>query len=308
MNAPQVWIDGQRVNEAQAVVPVFDRAFLYGDAVFETIPVYQGKAFRAAAHLQRLAQGAHSLRFDAALDATALQRTLTEATSDGHDAILRVALTRGRSGPAGLATRGAGPATAIVMKLPPRPYASELYAQGANVVVSTVRHYSPASVPTTAKHANYLPSILAYDEAQRLGAHEALLLGDAVQVVEGAFSNVFVVIDGRLRTPALADGALPGITRAAVLELAQRAQIPFEENRISLADLERASEIFLSSSIAGVLPVRSLRDLTAGGAERTLSAPGPLTAQLAHGYWELVRREAGARWSSNRSDQDAERE
>nr|UHJ79955.1 branched-chain amino acid aminotransferase [uncultured bacterium] len=298
MNGPtRVWINGKEVALADALVSVFDRGFLYGDAIFETIPVYDGHAFRMRAHLDRLIEGAAALRLEAYPAREALEHMLERAIRQTQDCVVRIALTRGRSGSGGLAASGAGPATTIVATLPPRRYAPELRAGGAAVVVSTVRHPSPKSLPTHVKHANYLSSILAYDQAHRAGADEAFMLGDEGQIVEAAFSNVFAVLDGTLTTPPIEDGALAGITRAALLELAQGASIPFKEDRLFVRDLLRADEIFVTNSNVGVMPVRVLQGLGPDDAfHRELKAPGRLTAQLAAAYWDLVRREAGEPW------------
>lgn len=286
------WLNGRLLPAAQALVPVSDRGFLYGDGVFETVPVYAGKPFLLRPHLHRLLDGALALRFAtppalALLDDAAQQVVQANGSGDG---VLRLALSRGALGAEGLACTTAQPPTLAVSWSPPRRYAATAYVEGVDVRIATTRHPAPDGVPTWAKHANYLASILALDEARRAGATEALMLGARDTLVEAATSNLFVVYRGRLLTPPLHEGALPGITRATVMALASTLGVDAAEHTITPHLLTDCSEIFLTNSLAGVLPVRQV----AGQAARQ---PGRITRQLFTAYWAQVRAEAGPPWA-----------
>jgi len=285
------WLNGHLLPAAQALVPVSDRGFLYGDGVFETVPVYAGRPFLLQPHVHRLVAGALALRFAAPPALALLEDAALQVVqaNRGGDGVLRLALSRGALGAEGLACDTAGPPTLAVTWSPPRRYAAAAYVQGVEVHIATTRHPAPDGVPTSAKHANYLACVLAMDEARRAGAAEALMLGPRGTIVEAATSNLFVVYRGRLLTPPLHEGPLPGVTRASVLALARALGVPAAEATIRPRRLVDCSELFLTNSIAGVLPVRQV----VGQAARL---PGPITRQLFTAYWAQVRAEAGPPW------------
>jgi branched-chain amino acid aminotransferase len=276
------------VPDAEARIPVSDRGFLYGDAAFDTLCAYGGRLFRASQHLQRLSHSLAALRIE-------LPRTLAQIEGDLYrvlerndvrDAILRITVSRG-SGARGPGIRGVGSPTYLIACYP--GVAADPAKSSVKLEQVAVRRVPAESLPAQAKTANYLNSILALAEAMDAGADEALLLDMRGCVAECAYSNVFFVSGKALLTPALDAGILPGITRAAVLELARGQGVEVREVSIEPDIALAADEAFITNTVRGVVPVHAV------GAQM-YPARGPLTAQIARWYWDLVEREAGARW------------
>jgi branched-chain amino acid aminotransferase len=279
-------LNGRFVPESQARVPVSDRGFLYGDAAFDTLCAYGGRLFRAREHLDRLQRSLAQVRIEPPAAVAQMQSDLYCVLERNalRDAILRITVSRG-SGARGPSIRGAGkPTYLIACHAPVLPGAEHVHLE-----IVSLRRTPGASVPASAKTANYLNSILALAQAQDAGADEALLLDTQGRIAECAYSNVFFVRAGQLFTPAIETGILPGITRAAVLELARGRGVRVHETDIDTAWLAGAEEAFITNSVRGVVPVLKI------GAQE-FAVPGPLTATLAQRYWALVAQEAGPRW------------
>ncbi len=279
-----VSIDG-RLHDAQtAVIPVYDRGFLYGDSVFESLRTAGGRTVDLDRHLERLARSAAALAFrptSTELVAGELAATLAAA---GHpDSYARIMITRGDS-PIGLdpALATGAPRRVIVvqpLKLP----APETYAGGLRVVVAKIERVSARALDPSVKSGNYLNGVLAVAEAKARGADDAILCNSAGDIAEGSASNVFVVRAGRVRTPAAAAGLLEGITRRRALELLAIAGMPVEQGRVTPDELRAADEIFLTSSIKGVMPVTVLDDRQVGG-----GGGGPVTRELMQRYADFL--------------------
>ena len=228
------FLNGRLVPEQDARVPVSDRGFLYGDAAFDTLCAYGGRLFRAQEHLQRLMLSLAALRIEPPGTLAQMEANLYSVLERNamRDAILRTTVSRG-SGARGPSIREVGVPTYLIAC-----YAgSELNAAQTSVKLEQVgvRRTPPESLPAHAKTANYLNSILALAEAMDAGADEALLLDLRGCIAECAYSNVFFVRGAALLTPALDAGILPGITRAAVLELARAEGIAISETSLEPA-------------------------------------------------------------------------
>lgn len=289
-----IWLDGRLVAAEQAKVSVFDRGFLYGDGLFETLPVYAGTPFLLQRHLDRLQRGAQALRFANAPSA-ADWRVAVAAVIAAHpepESTLRLWLSRGTG--VGLACGSARNPTWIAACLPARRYEPRVYAQGVAVFASERIHALPEQAPTASKHANYLASILAFDDAHARGADEALLCNARGDVCEGAYSNLFFVVDGVLTTPPLSDGALAGTARACLLELAATLGLPVAERSLPIARLDEVEEAFMSNALIGLAPIQ--RVLREHAAELRWPAPGPIARRLSAAYAELVRAHTGLTW------------
>mgnify|MGYP001827424907 FL=1 len=280
-----VSIDGRVVDSGDAQVSVFDRGFLYGDSVFEVYRTYGGVPFAEEAHLERLARSAERLmiRMPVSLDALSAEvRATLDAAGEG-EWYVRVVITRG-SGPLtydpSTATKPLRVIIAAPLTLPP----SEHYERG--VAVALLKASRPTDDPRAAgaKASNYLANLLAVHEAKQKGAQEALVLGKDGQILEGASSNVYIVKDGRVRTPEAQTGILIGITRATVLQAAAAEGILVEEGEIRPEDLFSADEAFITSSIREVMPV-----VSAEGHRIGEGVPGAITKRLHAGYLRLVR-------------------
>jgi branched-chain amino acid aminotransferase len=270
------WIEGRIVDARDARISVRDHGLLYGDGLFEGIRVRSGRVFRLDAHLARFAAGAKALALDLPLPIADVRRIVLE-TVRAHatpEAYVRLIATRG-DGPLGVDPTACGPARILCLVDSIALYPEEKRRRGIDLVTSSLRRPSPDVLDPRVKSLNYLNNVLAKLEARNQGADEALLLNAAGLVAEAAVANVFVVRAGELRTPPPTDGALEGITRATVLELAHSLGIPACERSLGRFDLFAADECFLTGSGAGLVGVRSLDGRPIG-----TGAPGPVLAKL----------------------------
>ncbi len=269
-------IDGEVVPAEAAVVSVFDRGFLYGDSVFETIRTYGGRPFELEKHLDRLEASARRVFISLPVTVQSLGREVSEAVSyAGHpEAYVRVMVTRG-AGEFGLSPAEVGVPRRVVIVLPLVLPPSWAYGRGIDVVTFATRRAADATDAEGAKVANYLVAVLAMRRARAAGALEALVLDGEGNVVEGATSNVFVLRRGQLVTPPEDAGILVGITRERVLGAARALAIPVSLRRIPLAELLEADEAFISSSVREMLSVVRVDGQVIGD-----GVPGPLTRRL----------------------------
>ncbi len=249
-------IDGEIVPPERAVVSVFDRGFLYGDSVYEVLRTYRGKPFEMEAHLDRLQNSADLIALGLPVPRAVLVERIRHAiaAAANPESYVRIIITRG-AGEIGLdPALGRNPKTILIVRELTTP-PPEAYEKGVAIaLVGVVRNLRTAIDPA-AKTGNYLNSVLALAEAKKVGANEAVMLDHAGRITEGANSNVFALGGGRLRTPALEIGLLAGVTRRVVLDLARKAGIPTEEAVLLPADLERADEVFITSTTREILPV-----------------------------------------------------
>jgi branched-chain amino acid aminotransferase len=253
----QVFLNGQFVPEKQAVVSVFDRSFLYGDGLFETMLVHRGKPFRWQQHWERLERGAGFLKIKLPYAAEQLRGFIDELIEKNQmpEALLRITLSRG-VGVRGYSPKGAENPT-LVMSLHPAP------AQDANArprwKLITSTHRLPANEPLAHfKTCNKLAQILARAEADAAGADEALLLNTDGFVVEGASSNLFWIEGDTICTPPLAAGILPGVTREVVLEICKTLHLKTREANITPEKLKHTDGLFVSLSSFGIVQAVSL--------------------------------------------------
>jgi branched-chain amino acid aminotransferase len=281
-----VLINGSPVSPETAFISVYDRGFLYGDSVFETIRTYGGKPFALDEHLARLARSAERVFIPLPVSLATLASEVEQAMqlAANPESYIRVMLTRG-TGPMGLDPDLAEAPTRIVFVEPLVPPSEQSYANGIEVILFRTARATDATAAAGAKVANYLTSVLAIREARRRGASEAFVIDGHGHVLEGTTSNVFVVRDGKLVTAPEESGILAGITRAYLLEAARQLQIDVVLRDISEAELFTADEVFISSSIREVLAVVRIDGKAVGN-----GAPGPITRRL----HEAFRRHASA--------------
>lgn len=269
---------------AQAVVPVTDRGFLYGDAVYEVVRVYDGHPFRLAAHIARLLASCRGLRFAAVPDAAALAQTCRDLVraSGLADASLALQVTRGPNRPEGALGLYDQP-TVVVRVEPPPPWPAVWYMDGVALITVTEQRWAHNELKTV----NLIPRILAFDDARARGAVEALWVGPDDAVWEGLSCNVFAVRGAALVTPPLGPHVLAGVTRGAILELAPAAGLEVREERLVRGDLLRADEVFIASSTREIVPVARI-----DGQPIAAGRPGPRTLDLHARYRALVRSSA----------------
>lgn len=267
-----VYLDGAYLPAAEARVAADDAGLLYGRGLFETFRARRGAVYRLERHLERLAAGAQVLGIalpPALAELPDVVRELTERCGL-EDARVRLTLTAGPS--TGLrASAGGGRPSLLIQARPATDYPERLHEVGVAAVVASVRR-NETSPLSRVKSLNYLDNLLAREEARRAGADEALFLNTRGLLADGSASNIFILRGGGLLTPPVEDGALPGVTRGAVLELAGAADITAREASLSREELLGADEAFLTNAVAGVLPLVSV-----DGAKLGSGAPGEVT-------------------------------
>jgi branched-chain amino acid aminotransferase len=288
----EIYVDGEWYAKETAKVSVFDHGLLYGDGVFEGIRIYNRRIFRLDAHLDRLYASAQALALSVPLDPAVMRAAVQEAVRRNRqaDGYIRLIVTRG-AGDLGIDPLTCARPSVIIIVTDIRVYPRELYAAGVKVITSATRQVSHEAFDPRVKSLNYLKNILAKIDAQRAGAQEAIMLNSAGYIAECTADNLFVVRRGRLLTPAPHDGALEGITRGAVLELAAEAGIEAAEAHLTRYDVYTADECFLSGTGAELMPVAEVDGRSIGGGKA-----GPITRRLTDAFHALVRHEGDALW------------
>ena len=288
----KVWIDGQIVEAEEARISVFDHGLLYGDGVFEGMRVYGGEIFRLDDHLSRFKRGAGALGIVLPGGLEAARKVVLEtARAYGKpEAYIRLVLTRGQG------ALGVDPTTCenpqlicIVTRI--SLYPDEKLARGVDMVTASLRRPSADSLDPGMKSLNYLNSVLAKREARLRGADEALILNASGNVAEASVANLFAVSQGVVKTPPVSEGALPGITRASVLEIAKETGLDSRECVLGRMDLFAAEEVFLTGSGARIVPVASLDGQPIGGPK---GGDRPVTRQIMQAFSAFVLRHGTA--------------
>lgn len=290
MATGKVAIDGKVVDSDEARVSVFDRGFLYGDSVFEVYRTYGGVPFAETEHLERLARSAARLMIPmpASLETLTSEVHATLDAAGEGDWYVRVVVTRG-TGPLSYDPSTANNPLRVIIAAPVSVPPAEHYRRGVAVYLLEASRPTDDERASGAKASNYLANLLAVHEAKQKGAQEALMLGRKGQILEGASSNIFIVKDGKVRTPEAQAGILMGITRATVIAAAHQEGIEVEEAEVRPGDLYGADEAFITSSIREVMPVVSADGRTIGS-----GTPGTVTKQLHAGYLRAVHEATGA--------------
>jgi branched-subunit amino acid aminotransferase/4-amino-4-deoxychorismate lyase len=260
------------------MVSAEDRGLLFGEGAFETLRAYQGTPFRLEDHLNRLERSVEYAGFEVRGGRDAVKTAIAQVLQANglQEAHLRVTVTPGPEG-------GTPTLLAIADPLPEMPVS--WYAEGVPVAVSALlrdRSGSLAGYKTT----NYLVSRLARRQARAAGAEEAVLLNAAGRVAEGSGSNVFLVRGGVLATPPLEEGILAGVTRAVVLALAPQLRIEVQVRHIARKELDLAGEVFLTSTLREILPVKSIDGRPVGTVGP--AGPGIVTRKLLKAYRKIA--------------------
>jgi branched-chain amino acid aminotransferase len=282
----RVHIGGSICPPEEAKVSVFDRGFLYGDSVYETIGTFQGRLFAARDHLDRLERSAERIGLRTPPRAT-IEKAMAEtiAAAGFPESRVRVILTRG-AGKLDLDPASIDDTQLVIMVFPLGAPTPEMYDKGVAVAIVSITRNSPAAMDPKVKSGNYLNNVLALGEARRRNkAYEAILCGGDGSIAEGSTSNIFIVTSGEVRTPPPEVGILDGITRSKVIELCRGNAVPFAERRISPDELRGADEAFITSATRGVLPVTTVDEKPVGA-----GVPGPVTRKLMGLYDALARR------------------
>jgi len=280
----KIWLDGELVDQSEAKISVFDHGVLYGDGVFEGIRIYNGRVFRLEEHIRRLFDSARAIvldipwTFDEVIKAT-VETVAANGLKDGY---IRLVVTRGVGG-LGLNPYLCPKASMFIIASTIQLYPQEHYDNGLALITCATRRPAPAALMPQVKSLNYLNNIMAKVEAIQANALEAIMLNEQGYVAECTGDNIFILKNGVLITPRISDGALDGITRAVILELAGQLGVEYREQAMTRYDIYIADECFLTGSAAEVIPVVSLDRRTIGDGK-----PGPITARFITAFRELA--------------------
>ncbi|MBI4335562.1 MAG: branched-chain-amino-acid transaminase [Candidatus Omnitrophica bacterium] len=288
----KVYINGKLFGRDDAKISIFDHGLLYGDGVFEGIRVYDRLVFKLKEHIDRLYYSAQAIMLEIPMGkrqvADAIIKTLK--VNDIKNGYIRVIVTRG-IGDLGLDPRKCkGTASLIIITDNIFLYPEKFYKEGLSIVTVTVRKNIPEAINSQIKSLNYLNNILAKIEAINAGSEEAIMLNQDGFVSECTGDNIFIVKDQKVVTPPVYAGTLRGITRGAVIDLANRAKMPVAEDTLTRYDLYNADECFLTGTAAEIVPVIKIdgRIVSAG-------KPGPVTLRLTRDF-QLLTKIDGVRY------------
>lgn len=284
--SPPIYINGKYFSKEDAKISVYDHGLLYGDGVFEGMRTYSNKVFRLDEHIDRLYESARAILLTIPMSKQEMIDAVkkTVELSGLSDSYIRLVVTRG-SGSLGLdPNRTSDPQVIIIVDLIAL-YDRKYYDEGLKIITaSTIRNH-PVALSPRIKSLNYLNNIMAKLEGLQAGCMEAIMLNHKGEVAECTGDNIFIVKRGQLLTPSADSGILEGITRNAILELANTLKIPARETTLTRHDLLVADECFLTGSAAEVIPVVSIDSRPIGDGK-----VGPTTKQLMIEFKKLVVR------------------
>ena len=281
----KIYIDGKYYDEKNARISVMDHGLLYGDGVFEGIRSYNGRVFRLSEHIDRLFRSAKTILLTIPMTRQEMAQAVLDACRRNRvrDGYVRLLVTRG-IGTLGLNPNGCKQPSVIIIAGKIQLYPAELYQQGLKIItVPTTRNLHTALDPAI-KSLNYLNNILAKIEAMNGGCDEAIMLNAQGYVAECTGDNIFIVKGGQLFTPPLSAGALHGITRGVVLELARESGMAVSEPNLTRYDLFNADECFLTGTGAEIIAAVIIDGRVIGDGK-----PGPVTGQLIAQYQALTK-------------------
>jgi len=281
------WINGKFVAREQASVSLFDHGLLYGDGVFEGIRFYNYAAFRPEQHIKRLFDSAKALSLSIPYTSDELIAAISQGINRFSDdsGYVRIVVTRGE-GSLGINPASCSHSNVFIITDQLQMIAPDRLSAGARVIVASTRRLTSDGLDPRIKSLNYLNHIMARMEASNANADEAILLNQQGNVTEGSSDNIFIVKDGCLVTPPVTDGALDGVTRSVVIELAASCQIPFKERTLATYDLFTADECLLTGTGAELIPVREIDG-------RQLSyCPGPVYQTLKQAFIQFIKDES----------------
>ena len=270
----KIWLNGKFVEEEEAKVDITSGGFLYGQGVFETMRAYNERVFRLDSHLERLFKALPVLNLELAVGPEVLKKAVKQALKENNlkDAYLRITVWQGKDRP-----------EAAVFAKAHNFLTKEDYCKGFKAILSTFCQ-NEFSILSGIKSANYLPLLLAYQEAKKKTADEAILLNTRDFLAEASRANIFLVKDNCLLTPSLDCGCLPGITRDTVLGLAAKERIKVIETKLKPEDIQRADEAFLTNSLIEIMPLTTFE-----GRPVKKGFPGKITELILKRYRLLLQ-------------------
>lgn len=284
MGSQWIFLGGEFVKKEEAVISVFDHGFLYGDGVFEGIRVYSGNVFRLDAHLKRLFESAQSIMLKIPYTQEEMQQLIVETIrrNELDSAYIRVVVSRGK-GNLGLDPSSCSKPNVIIIAEELAMYSQEFYQRGIKIASVASRRNRPDVLSPQVKSLNYLNNILVKLEANQAGVQEALMLNDQGYVTEGSADNIFIVKNGVIYTPPVYLGALEGITRNAIIDVARAKGYEVRETPFTRHDVYVADEVFLTGTAVEVIAVIEVdrRQINNG-------TPGEITKVLLKEFRKIV--------------------
>ena len=280
----KIYIDGQFYDKENAKISVFDHGLLYGDGVFEGIRFYNGRVFRLEEHIDRLFDSARAIALNIGMDKSAVIEATLETIRQNNlqDGYIRLVVTRG-VGDLGLNPMLCPKAWIFVIASKITLYSADKYENGLDVVTCATRRIPHGALSPMVKSLNYLNNVMAKIEAQNAGAGEGLMLNEQGFVSECTGDNIFIIKNGVITTPPISSGALAGVTRSVVFDLAAEFGIPIHEPMMTRYDIFTADECFLTGTAAEIIPAVKLDTRPIGDGK-----PGPITRRLITRFRELT--------------------
>ena len=280
----KIYMNNKLVDREEAKVSVFDHGLLYGDGIFEGIRLYDGCVFKLEEHLERLQLSARAIMLKLPWSNQEMAEAVCETCRANNlkNGYIRLVVTRGE-GSLGLSIRNCNDPQLIIIADKIQLYPHEFYENGLKIITVPTRRCNSAALPPAVKSLNYLNNILAKIEAQHLGYHEAIMLNDEGYVAECTGDNIFILRKGELMTPFTSVGALRGITRDTVLEIADELGISWHETNITRYDVWNAEEVFLTGTAAEIIPIVEIDARIIGSGK-----PGEVTAKFLDGFHQRV--------------------
>jgi branched-chain amino acid aminotransferase len=284
MKSEIIFLNDKFLPIKEAAVSVLDRGFTLGDGLFETLRAYGGNVFRLEDHLERLFHSAQKIFLEIPYSKERLAEIVKETLKKNQlqEAYIRITITRGE-GSTGLSFPEK-PHPTIVVYVKEFPHIpKEYYEEGIKIATFPNSATQTANLNPQVKSCNYLSQIIIKELARRKKAFEGIILEDDKKVTEGTVSNIFIIKDGKLKTPSQSPFILPGITRKIVLELAQKTQIPSEENQLTVENIYQANEVFIANTGIEILPVSHADSMIIGNGK-----PGKITNALREAFFKTV--------------------
>ncbi|MCD7032873.1 branched-chain-amino-acid transaminase [Metabacillus sp. GX 13764] len=284
MSDQWIFLNDEFVRKEDAKISVYDHGFLYGDGIFEGIRVYNGNIFRMKEHMDRLYQSAKSILLNMPYDQEELTELVIKSVEKNglKDAYIRLVVSRG-PGDLGLDPYKCHKANTVIIVEPLAIFPKHLYETGIDIVTVPTRRNRPDVLSPKVKSLNYLNNVLVKIEAHLANVTEALMLNDQGYVAEGSADNVFIYKNGRLLTPPGYIGALEGITRNAILEIAKELGYDVAEEPFTRHDVYTADEVFLTGTAAEVIAVVKVDGRVIGD-----GTPGEHTNRMLESFRERV--------------------
>lgn len=282
-----VYLNGELVESEKAAISVFDHGLLYGDGVFEGIRAYSKRVFKLDEHIDRLYDSAKIIMLTIPVSKEEFKKAIIKTCKANEivDGYIRPIVTRG-IGNLGLAPWQCEKPSIVVIADTIRLYPQECYDNGMAIITVPTRRNLNEAVSPIVKSLNYLNNIMAKIEAKNAGVDEAIMLNQEGYVAECTGDNIFIVKNGKIITPPIVAGALPGITMGTVLDIASKMGYPVIDKFFSRAEMFIADEMFLTGTAAEVVPIIKLDGRTIGNGK-----PGEITNKLIKKFKEVVNSE-----------------